>query len=431
MDYRLTRDRGPIDDNTFVVMPFGNQEFTNDQGKHVEYDFDEQYHDVFAPLIEEAGLTPVRTDSLYDGGDTVLDNVWARLQEAQIVLVDLTGSSRNVMIEFAWAYLLNKKIIPLTQCVRDVPSDLPGLRYITYSPGWRDMERMKTELRMRLGILKAEASAELKLEPMTTSSVRPVSARVVSTTREHVVVEAEKGQYGVLGQADVDLTRMVADMSRQFSIGDVLNGAFETIDGITKYTLVAGRTNPWHALLAEFPQGHVFTGKVVNIIDGVGAFVRVSHGVNGLVPISALRGIPAVEIGAELTVGVVRIDAAKRRIQLAPTGCGTEKAHITPKAGGPVPKVGERFDGEITRAVPEQGHSGGFALVKLPGYPGTAMLHCTQMTSEVRADLNREQLEIGELLLVEVTAVDGKGRIWVRDLEEEVGVRSDSPAEAA
>lgn len=430
MDYRLARDRGPIDDNVFVDMPFGKQTFTNDQGVHVEYDFDEQYHDVFVPLIEEAGLTPVRTDSLYDGGDTVVDNVWARLQEAQIVLVDLTGSNRNVMIEFAWAYLLNKKIIPLTQCVRDVPSDLPGLRYIPYSQGWRDMEKMKAELRTRLGILRAEASAELKLEPMTTSSVRPVSARVVSTTREHVVVEAEKGQFGVLGQADVDLTRMVVDMSKQFSEGDVLDGAFETIDGITKYTLVAGQTNPWHALPSEFPQGHVFTGKVINIIDA-GAFVRVAHGVKGLIPVSALRAGPAVEIGTELKVGVVRIDAGRRRIQLAPIWGEPPNPHTASMAGGPVPKIGERFDGEVTRAVPEQGRSGGFALVKLPGYPRTAMLHCTQMTSEVRADLNRGELEIGELLLVEVTTVNGKGQIWVRDLENEADVPSDSPAEAA
>lgn len=426
---RLIRDRGPIDGNVFVVMPFGTREFTNDQGERIAYNFDEHYHDVLVPVIEEAGLTPVRTDSLYDGGDTVLDIVWARLQEGQITLVDLTGANANVMIEFAWAYLLNKKIIALTQCARDVPSDLPGLRYIPYSEAYKDMARMKTELGARLGILRAEASAELKLEPMATSTVRPVSARVVSTTREHVVVEAEKGQYGVLSQADVDMTRIVSDMSHRFSVGDVLDGAFETSDGYTKYTLVAGQTNPWHALAAEFPQGRVFTGKVVNVIDGVGAFVRVAHGVNGMIPASALRGSSVVEIGTELTVGVVRLDAARRRIQLVPAGSAA-RGEPGPVAGvGAAPKVGERFDGEVTRTVPEQGRSGGYALVKLPGYPRPAMLHCTQMTNEVRADLNRGELEIGELLLVEVIAVDTQGRVRVRDLEDEAS--ADAPAVAA
>jgi small subunit ribosomal protein S1 len=426
---RLTRDRGPVDGNVFVVMPFGKREFRNDQGDLVVYDFDEHYQDVLVPVVSEAGLTPVRADSLYDGGDTVLENVWARLQEGQIVLVDLTGSNRNVMIEFAWAYMLNKKIIPLTQCGGDVPSDLPGLRYIPYSPGWKDMDRMKAELRVRLDVLRAEAPAELKLEAMATSSVRPVTARVVSITREHVVVEADKGQYGVLGQADVDLTRIVGDMSHRFSVGDVLDGAFETSDGYTKYTLVAGQTSPWRALAAEFPQGHVFTGKVVNIMDGVGAFVRVAHGVNGLIPLSALHGGPAIEIGAELTVGVVRMDAAKRRIQLAPVGGSGARHGAAPTLAEPVPKVGERFDAEVTRTVPEQGRSGGYALVKLPGFARSAMLHCTQMTSEVRADLNRGELKIGELLLVEVTQVDTRGRVRVRDLEDESA--SEAPATAA
>lgn len=66
-----------------------------------------------------------RADSLYEG-DTVLENVWNGLQEGQLVIVDLSGSNRNVMLEFGWAYLLNKKIIPLTQSADDVPSDLPA-----------------------------------------------------------------------------------------------------------------------------------------------------------------------------------------------------------------------------------------------------------------------------------------------------------------
>jgi hypothetical protein len=38
------------------------------------------------------------------------------------------------------------------------------------------------------------------------------------------------------------------------------------------------------------------------------------------------------------------------------------------------------------------------------------------MTPEVRADLNQGGLEVGELLYVEVTEVNGQGKVWVRDL---------------
>ncbi|WP_329237592.1 hypothetical protein OG417_34315 [Actinoallomurus sp. NBC_01490] len=107
----------------------------------------------------------VRADSLY-GGETVLESVWCGLREGGIVLVDLTGSNRNAVIEFAWAYLLGKKIIPLTQCKNDMPSDIPGLRYISYTPLWKDTKRMEDELRSRLQILRGETMAERKLVPV-------------------------------------------------------------------------------------------------------------------------------------------------------------------------------------------------------------------------------------------------------------------------
>lgn len=70
----------------------------------------------------------------------------------------------------------------------------------------------------------------------------------------------------------------------------------------------------------------------------------------------------------------------------------------------------------MRRVVPENGRSGGYALLSLPGTTRFAMLHCTQMTPEVRADLNEGGLDVGELLYVEVTEVNGQGKVWVRDL---------------
>lgn len=418
--HRFHRDRGPISGVVFVVAPFGVAKFVAADGEPSEYDFDEHYNDVIVPAVEEAGLKPVRSDSLFDGGDTIAENVWARLQEAQIVIADLTGSNRNVMLEFGWAYLLNKPIIPLTQCASDVPSDLPGLRFIQYTPHWRDMGRMKTELINRLEVLSKEPSAEWKLAPMETSTVRPVAARVVSVAKEHVVVEAEKGQLGVLGPADVDLARVINDMTHRFTVGEMLDGAFETSEGYTKYTLVAGQANPWPQLAIDFPAGHVFTGKVVNVIDGVGAFVRVAKGVNGLVSTAALRGAAPPRVGDAIDVGVVRTDVAGRRITLSPASGGPASGRPVAMVRQAAPGVGERFDAEVMRVAPENGRAGGFALVRLPGYPGNAMLHCTRMSPDVRADLNEGRLEPGELLLVEVVRIDQQGRAVVRDIEDQV-----------
>ncbi|WP_051797035.1 S1 RNA-binding domain-containing protein [Catenuloplanes japonicus] len=415
---RLQRDRGFRQNSVFVIMPYGKREVRTAQGDPEIIDFDALYHDVLVPVIESVGLVATRADSLYEG-DTVLENVWNGLQEGQLVIVDLSGSNRNVMLEFGWAYLLNKKIIPLTQSADDVPSDLPGLRYISYGTHFSSIDRMKTELLNRLEALRHEPPAELTLVPMATATIRPVPARVVSVSREHVVVEAEKGQFGVLGAADVDYTRIMTDMARRFHVGEVIDGAFETTDGYTRYTMLAGQTNPWREFTQEFAEGDVVTGKVVNVMDGVGAFVRVGHGLNGLVPSGALRDLPPVQIGTEITVGITRLNVPNRQIQLAPAGA---RPAGRPPAGKPVPerpKAGDRFDAEIIRAEAERDGRGGYALVRLPGYERPAMLHCTQMSAEVRADLNRGQLEIGELLMTEVIKVADNGKVFLRDLETE------------
>ncbi|WP_326645146.1 hypothetical protein OG884_12275 [Streptosporangium sp. NBC_01755] len=84
------------------------------------------------------------------------------------------------------------------------------------------------------------------------------------------------------------------------------------------------------------------------------------------------------------------------------------------------PRVGERLDGEVIRVVPEEGRSGGYVLLRVPGRERPMILHCTRMSGELRADLNRGEIEIGELLYTEVVSVDpARDRIIVREAEEQ------------
>ncbi len=47
------------------------------------------------------------------------------------------------------------------------------------------------------------------------------------------------------------------------------------------------------------------------------------------------------------------------------------------------------------------------------------MLHCTQMQSDLREDLNSGHMEAGDLVYVEVIKVDSQtGKVQVRDLGE-------------
>jgi small subunit ribosomal protein S1 len=78
---------------------------------------------------------------------------------------------------------------------------------------------------------------------------------------------------------------------------------------------------PWDAATANLHPGDIVTGTVTTIVD-FGVFVDIGHGVEGLIHNSEL-GLSAesraeIQPGVGLPVRVLRIDAEKRRIGLAP-----------------------------------------------------------------------------------------------------------------
>ncbi|WP_067178152.1 S1 RNA-binding domain-containing protein [Microtetraspora niveoalba] len=418
----LTRDREMVQGNVFVAMPYGVKACHGDPA----FNFDDFYRDVYSEIITEIGLTPVRADSIYGAG-TVDESIWRGMQEAEIVLVDFSTRCANVMLEYGQCRMLNKKMVYLTQDEADIPSNVRGLRYIRYDDDWRSITKMRTELRNQLLALRREPNVEMKLVPMPTGGTVPAPATVLNVTEDLVVVTTEGGRLGVLAATDVDYARILPDMRRRFSVGERLSGAFATdAEGGQRYTLLAGRQNPWPALTRDYAPGRVFTGQVCNVVPGVGAFVRVAHGVNGRVPAYFLADLPAVGVGTEMEVMVDRIDAERRNILLAPVGAGRHRPAGRPSASPERrdtvsgPRVGERLDGEVTKAEPENGRSGGYVLLKVPGRERPVMLHCSRMSAELRADLNRNEIEIGELIYVEVVGVDPvRDRVTVRDIPEE------------
>ncbi|MFE9624055.1 S1 RNA-binding domain-containing protein [Streptomyces sp. NPDC006527] len=418
--HRLTRDERPIPGNVFVATPFGVKRTTDGE----LFDYDSFFKSELVPLISSLGMTPVRADALY-GGDSVLTPVWKGIQQAEIVLVVFSDESVNVSIEFAWAYLLGKKMIYLTQDLKEIPSDVKDLRTITYSSHYAHMNRMREELRLALEAVRDESVVEMTLLPMIGGGTVPVPARVVSASREFVVVETDDGRHGVLSNADVDYTRLVTDMTVKYEVGTRLQGAFDVdARGDMRYTLLAGSLNPWPALSADYPVGKVFTGTVHNVHPTLGVFVHVAHGVNGLLAKSDVVAAAGLEPGDDVEVAVLRMDTERRRILL--------RLVKPPRQGRPlttVPRnapaareearlsVGDRFDGEVVRTRAEG--QGGYALLKLPGRRRPVILHCTAMSEELRQDLNAGEIEPGEMIWVEILSVDPqRDRILVKEIPE-------------
>jgi ribosomal protein S1 len=146
-----------------------------------------------------------------------------------------------------------------------------------------------------------------------------VVGSVVAVLRQRAVIEVRAGgrrRLWELGQADVDFARLIPDMRRWYAPGDRVSGATVTdAAGRGRYTLLAGRSNPWPGLMARFPAGATFTGPVVDVRQGIGAFVEVVDGVNGRVPLSEARRASLVK-GAWVRVEVLDVDPVLRRVRL-------------------------------------------------------------------------------------------------------------------
>jgi small subunit ribosomal protein S1 len=80
--------------------------------------------------------------------------------------------------------------------------------------------------------------------------------------------------------------------------------------------------DPWTLVDEKYQVGQLVQGKITNVVD-FGAFARLEPGVEGLIHISQLAernvGHPSnvVEMGEELTLRVISVDARRRRIGLS------------------------------------------------------------------------------------------------------------------
>src|SRR5688572_26279413 len=105
-------------DTCFVIMPFGSP-------------FDRYFKNIFVPAVEDAGLAAIRGDSIFMPS-AIMPDIWRCLNEARVLISDLTARNPNVFYELGLAHALQKPVILVTSNLEDVPYDLRGLRVLGY-----------------------------------------------------------------------------------------------------------------------------------------------------------------------------------------------------------------------------------------------------------------------------------------------------------
>lgn len=122
---------------TCVLMPFSEG-------------FRPIYTDIIKPVVEQFGITCVRADDLY-GPKAIIEDIWKLINEAKVVIADVTGKNANVFYEIGLAHAVGKEVIIMSQDIEDVPFDLRHLRCLIYRDSVSGFKKFERELYQTLG----------------------------------------------------------------------------------------------------------------------------------------------------------------------------------------------------------------------------------------------------------------------------------------
>lgn len=113
----------------FVLMPFAKR-------------FTEIYRLGIKEPMEQMGFRCNRVDEIQFTGN-IIDHVYFRIENATIIIADMTGMNPNVFYEVGYAHGLGKNVILLTQKIEDIPFDLRAKKHIIYG---RSILKLRNEL---------------------------------------------------------------------------------------------------------------------------------------------------------------------------------------------------------------------------------------------------------------------------------------------
>ncbi|MDI1230400.1 MAG: hypothetical protein PSU93_04525 [Methylobacter sp.] len=100
-------------------------------------------------VTDYMGLECLRADDIW-GNSTFIQDIFDLIFCAKVVVVDFTGRNPNVMYETGIAHTLGKMVIPITQSIEDIPSDLGHHRALKYLPNEQGYRDLSNDLHKRL-----------------------------------------------------------------------------------------------------------------------------------------------------------------------------------------------------------------------------------------------------------------------------------------
>jgi len=128
----------------FVVSQIG------EKGSEIRKKSDQLYKYIISPICSELEFEPIRVDQL-NQSDNISQTIIDYLQDADLVIADITGHNPNVFFEMGYRAATKKPIVYLREKNETIPFDIAGIRSFDYDLSDLDsVEEIKNRLNKTL-----------------------------------------------------------------------------------------------------------------------------------------------------------------------------------------------------------------------------------------------------------------------------------------
>ncbi len=97
-------------------------------------------------------LDCAKADDIWEN-PTFIQDIFELIFTCRVIVADFTGKNPNVFYEVGIAHTLGKTVVPITQSMADVPSDLGHHRALLYYPNEQGYKDLTTDIEKRLKTL--------------------------------------------------------------------------------------------------------------------------------------------------------------------------------------------------------------------------------------------------------------------------------------
>jgi len=114
------------------------------------------FDDVHQGIIKAcngAGFRCQRADDIWEHS-TILQDIFSLIYRSSIVIADFSGRNPNVMYEVGVAHTLGKIVVPISQNLEHIPSDLQGHRIQLYLKNGEGISELTAKLTDKLRTIK-------------------------------------------------------------------------------------------------------------------------------------------------------------------------------------------------------------------------------------------------------------------------------------